>query len=132
MGAWGTGTFENDDAADWVYDLEGADDLDLVRDALEEAVEVSGYIDLREGARALAAAEVVAASAGRPLPDLPEPVSAWLDSRRPAPTDDDRSLARQAVERVTGARSELAELWGEGDKGEPWWAAVADLSSRLQ
>jgi Domain of unknown function (DUF4259) len=34
MGAWGAGPFENDDASDWVYELEEAPDLNFVRDVL--------------------------------------------------------------------------------------------------
>ena len=42
MGAWGVGTFENDDASDWVYQLEGAEDLELVRATLQAAAEPPG------------------------------------------------------------------------------------------
>lgn len=132
MGAWGPGAFENDDAGDWVYDLEGADDLDLVRDALEEAVQVSGYLDLGEGARAVAAAEVLAAASGRPGPGLPEAIVAWLDTVAPAVSDDERSLARRALERVVGPRSEITELWAEAPDGAVWRSSIDDLRSRLQ
>lgn len=132
MGAWGAGAFENDDAGDWVYDLEGADDFALVRDALDEAVLVSGYLDIGEGARAVAAAEVVAAASGRPpAAGLPEPVTAWLESNAPVVSDDDRALARRAIERVAGARSELAELWGASPDGVAWKASIDDLLARL-
>jgi hypothetical protein len=132
MGAWGSGPFDNDDASDWVYELEGADDLSLCRDALEEAALVSGYLDVGEGTKALAAAEVVAAAAGRRGSDLPEDVDAWLDTIRPEPTPDDLALARRAVERVKGNDSELAELWAESDASTEWLGLVDNLLKRLR
>jgi hypothetical protein len=131
MGAWACGPFDNDDASDWVYELEGADDLGLCRDAIEEAALVSGYLDLGEGARAMAAAEVLAAAAGRRGGDLPEDVDAWLDTIRPEATSEDLAMARRAVERVKGRDSELAELWAESDSRIEWVALADDLLKRL-
>ena len=68
MGAWGVGPFENDDASDWVYQLEGAEDLELVRGTLEAAANPQGYLEAPTCSEALAAAEVVAALSGRPTP----------------------------------------------------------------
>ena len=130
MGTWGAGPFDNDDAGDWVYELEGADDLALVRDALEEAVEAHGYLDQRDGAIAAAAAEVVAAAAGRPNSSLPEEVQAWLDTVSPKPTASDLDLARRALQRVCADKSELAEHWTRAGR-EDWQAHVNDLLARL-
>ena len=131
MDAWNIGAFANGDAGDWVYELEGADDLALCRDALEEADEVHGYLDAGEGARAIAAAEVIAAAAGRRGKDVPEEVDAWLDTVTPAPTDADLALAARAVERVRGARSELAEYWMASSSKDDWLASLDDLVARL-
>ena len=35
MGAWGTGIFDNDMACDWAGELDGAEDLSPVEEALE-------------------------------------------------------------------------------------------------
>jgi hypothetical protein len=35
MGAWGIGNFDNDDASDWVYELEEVEDMSLVEATLE-------------------------------------------------------------------------------------------------
>jgi hypothetical protein len=133
VAAWGTGAFDNDDAGDWVYELEGADDLGLCRDALEDAADTNGYLEVREARVAVAAAEVIAAAAGRPSTDLPEAVEAWLDSIRPIPSEDDLALARRAVGRVGSPRSELVEHWARAapDERSQWEAAVGDLSGRL-
>jgi len=38
MGAWGTGTFENDDAADWIAELDESNTVQPVVSALQSAV----------------------------------------------------------------------------------------------
>lgn len=78
MGAWGVGTFENDDASDWVYQLEEAGDLDLVEVTLQAAADPEAYLEAPTCCMALAAAEVVAALAGQPAPDLPEEIRTWV------------------------------------------------------
>ena len=46
MGAWGVLAFDNDDANDWAYGLEGTSDLSLVNEAFRR-VEAStgGYLE---------------------------------------------------------------------------------------
>ena len=130
MGAWGVGTFENDDASDWVYQLEEAGDLALVKSALLAAAEPSGYLESPTCAEALAAAEVVAALAGRPAPDLPEEVHAWVKAHRQKVPGDLRQLALRALDQVAGD-SELKELWQETDEMEAWADRVQELRGRL-
>ena len=62
MGTWGSGNFENDDAADFVYDFKDQG-VDAVRAALEEALNASDYLDAHIATAATAAAEFVAAAA---------------------------------------------------------------------
>lgn len=129
MGAWGAGSFDNDDALDWCAELE-AEGLPAAGGALRAAKELADdYLEAPESSMALAAAEVVAALRGRPAADLPEHVAAWVAAHPDDPGDDLVRLAREAVDAVA-AGSELAELWGEVDDAE-WRAAVADLRSRL-
>ena len=61
MGAWGTGIFDNDMACDWTGELDGADDLSPVEEALDEVLAIGdGYLDSDEASGALAACEVIA------------------------------------------------------------------------
>ena len=128
MGAWGSGSFQNDAAADWVVELERARTLGPVRRALGLAAAPGGYLDVDNAGAALAAAEVIAALNGAPASDLPEPVAEWLalHPRRAGRALLDLALA--AVRRV-GVDSELRDLW-EGDPG--WRAALRALEERLQ
>ncbi len=130
MGAWGLGSFENDDALDWVYELEGSDDLTLLQGTLSAVTGAAGsYLDAYVCCRALAAAEVVAALNGHPAPGLPEEVTSWM-AGRPSPPPDLTATAREAV-RAVRQGSELLELWEETDELPAWLVAVQDLDSRL-
>lgn len=126
MGAWGPGSFDNDDALDWLDDL-----VDGASDAIRAALEATDaeYLEAPDASSALAAAEVVAAAAGRPAADLPGEVSEWLEEHGTRQAAALAPLARRAVERVR-RDSELKELWEEGDPSE-WLAAVDGLLERL-
>ena len=130
MGAWGVGTFENDDAGDWVYQLESAADLKLVRRTLAAAADPDGYLEAPACAEALAAAEVVAALAGRPAPDLPEEVRGWAKDHALRAPPDLLDLSVRALDQVA-ADSELRELWDDSDEGPAWIDRVQELRSRL-
>jgi len=120
--------FENDDALDWLDELEGGG-AEVVRQALSKAGD--RYVEAPDGALALAAAEVVSASQGNPLGELPENVADWVTAHGAAITPEDVEMALEAVERVVGERSELAELWEESD--EPGWReSLDDLMERLR
>ena len=62
MGAWGTAAFDNDDASDWVYDLEKRG-IGAIDDALSDA-EGGGSLEMPADVNAIAAGEVVAAALG--------------------------------------------------------------------
>ena len=128
MGAWGTGAFDNDDASDWVDELEDGG-IDAIESALDDAVR-SSDLSAPTDVNAIAAAEVVAAAIGRPLPGLREDIAALVARVAPSVTPEHSARARTAVERVLNA-SELAELWAEADNGDEWRGFVQDLISRL-
>ncbi|SDS88941.1 protein of unknown function [Pseudarthrobacter equi] len=128
MGAWGFLPFENDDALDWMDELDGGD-TDFVRRAVTAVGD--GYVEAPEGSVAVAAAEVIAASQGTPAGNLPENVADWVTAHGRGITAEDVELALEAVQRVAGEESELAELWDDADEPE-WRESVDDLSERLR
>jgi len=79
----------------------------------------------------MAAAEVASASQGNPSGDLPENVADWVTAHGAELTVEDVELALQAVERVAGDESELAQLWDDADEPE-WRESLEDLSERLR
>jgi hypothetical protein len=127
MGAWGARSFENDDALDWVWELEESDDASVVRAALA-ATERDDEVEAPEAACACAAAEVVAAASGAPAEWLPDEVRTWVAAHGAAVAGL-RSEAPAAVPRVA-SRSVLQQLWAESGDAE-WDKAVADLLGRL-
>ena len=128
MGAWGTAAFDNDDASDWVYDLEKRG-IAAIDDALSEA-EGSGALDMPADVNALAAGEVVAAALGRPATGLRDDILSLARVLRADVTPDHAARARDAAARVL-AGSEVADLWGETDEDGEWRAVVDDLIGRL-
>src|SRR5687767_6352150 len=111
MGAWGSGSFENDDALDWVTGL-ADDSSDAVREALAPIASAGDeYLQAPDCSMAIAAAEAVAAARGHPNNALPEEVAGWA-AKKPVVTPDLVELARAAVDRILN-NSELKDLWDE-------------------
>ena len=126
----GAGSFENDDAMDWVVGLaEGSADS-VLREALGPLASTDeSYLEAPTCSVAIAAAEAVAAALGHPTASLPEEVVGWV-KRRPVVATDLVVLARAAVDRIV-RDSELKDLWGENDSANGWRAAMTDLRGRL-
>lgn len=142
MGAWGAGSFENDIASEWAADLADGGDVEMVRDTLTTAAACprDEYLESDEGAEALAAAEVVAAAAGRPVKAVAMGSSgphalAWGRAHAAAGKPELVELALAALERVEGPESELFELWSADDSrgagSREWFAELEDLRNRL-
>lgn len=106
MGAWGVGSFENDDAGDWVWELEEAGDGSFLVDTLQPVADAAAdkYVEVGEAACALAAAEVVAAALGQPGDDLPASVT---DPRRAHA----RARALAHLRRAYGMLSGTGAIW---------------------
>jgi hypothetical protein len=130
-GAWGPGTFDNDDALDWAHACTESKGNSVVASALEIAMQ-PGALQSPEGAAAVAAAEVVAAAKGKPSKGLPDELSDWLEHQPKQEIAKLAPLARKALARVKDPRiSELSQLWKESG-GKQWAKTVAELEARLQ
>src|SRR5688572_25986973 len=80
-GAWGVGSFDNDDALDWIGLCARSSDPQVVSSALNTALK-GGYLQAPEGSAAIAAAEAVAAALGRPSSKLPKELAVWVTSQQ--------------------------------------------------
>lgn len=129
MGTWGVGSFDNDDAADWVWELADADAA-LLSSVLSQVLQNTGYLEAPDCARAVAAAEVVAALSNRPAASLPEEVAEFVRRVGAAPNPELASAARAAMARIRSS-SELQELWKLSDHNAEWLQSIANLESRL-
>ncbi len=128
VGAWGPGSFDNDDALDWLAELTEGSSLGPVNTAFA-LVQEADYLEAPDASAAVAAAEIVAALMGRPPADLPEEAAEWVQAHPATPGATLVTRARGSVIRVR-EDSELKELWEEGDAGE-WHASMDELAARL-
>jgi hypothetical protein len=130
-GTWGSGSFENDDALDWVQQCAESKSPGVVASALQAALK-PGAIDATEGAIAVAAAEVVAASKGKPSKALPQALREWLSGQPKEEVSALAPIARKALMKVKEPKSsELGQLWSES-KDKQWASLIDELQTRLQ
>jgi hypothetical protein len=131
MGAWGTGGFDNDQAMDLAAEIcDGSDGLALIEESLSPNFT---EMDVVVATEIVAAAEILAALRGHPAASLPEMVRGWVERNKIATP---ASLARRAdklLEAVLSEESELAQLWGAGEREESEWRrSVRDLQVRIR
>lgn len=126
MGTWSHEPFGNDDANDWVYDLEGSSDLSIVEQALDDALEAEDYLEAPEGANAVAAVEVLAKLLGKGTQSdaYTEKIDEWIKTVNEQPSTALLEKAKRVLERVSAEDSELHDLWSE--VGNKEWAASID------
>ena len=143
MGTWGYKHFENDDAADFVQQLEEEGIIKIY----EAILYVSGlpeteYLEAPECQQALAAMEYVAAAKGNPSPDFPEEARKWMKEKNVEDIlegetkagylshVDITEVSLKAIERIE-TNSELQELWEETGGKEASGRELADLKKRI-
>lgn len=129
MGTWGTGSFENDHAADFMIDVLDSGDLSLLREVLDNVLTSTEYVEAPDAELAIVAAEIVAAARGRasPAAQQEEGLADWLARIRPSIDDDLLRQCRDALARILGDHSELRELWEETDSAHAWRATLIEL-----
>jgi len=134
MGAWGTGVFDNDEAADFADEVAGGGGIEAVEEALDRVLDSEvEYLELPDAAAGLVAAEIVARLHGRPGPasTYAEGVDAWIAEESPAAPAALVKKARAAIARILTDSSEMKELWLESDDFDEWKRAVDGLTARL-
>ena len=133
MGAWGTGSFQNDPARDWFSAVEEAvEPGTVIAAALDDALAEADHLELDPASTAIAGAELLASCAGQPADDLPDQVRRWVAGNGHDPHAAEIEQAVHAVQRVRDD-SELRESWEEEQGPEnSWLPAVDDLLARLR
>lgn len=142
MSIWGAGPFQNDDAADWLSELEEDPRLELVQKALSEVVDAAdvGYVEIPECCAAGAAAEVLAELLGMPgkesllEEETVEKLKGELDRLS---VREKRKLMAQALVAVEVLNdeesSELRQVMEQDEElVADWTTAMKNLESRLQ
>ncbi|MEV4687406.1 DUF4259 domain-containing protein [Microbacterium sp. LWH3-1.2] len=132
MGAWSAEPFGNDTAADWAWELDEAENWDLVLDAFTGVLEEEpATIDADVASIAIAAAEVVAHASGSPTQSdvYTESVTAFV-KRLPDPPHGIVSVALSALDIAASPQGELAALWSDGGSDD-WTTAIARVRESL-
>lgn len=129
MGAWGHGSFDNDDAQDFMFELVEASESSLLEAAVT-AVDVDENLEAPECSIALAAAEIVAAIHLENFEELPEEVRAWIEEFQIEVTTEQVSAAAVAVAKIR-VDSELQELWEDSEEYDEWLALLTNLEANL-
>jgi hypothetical protein len=129
VGAWGTGSFDNDDATDWAAGLDKLTPEELTG-ILAQAADNPEYLEAPAAYVAVAAAEVVAALGGAPAVGALPGIVHWANKHPQALTPELKPLAIRVLERVR-RNSEVKDLWMEADGLNDWIAAIRELQSRL-
>lgn len=128
MPGWGTGSFENEEAQNFLAKLNslGIDDLSPI---LARAAD-HNYADASQSTVAIVVAEIVATARGNPPHAVPNQITEWIAKIEGSPSSQMSDLARRAVEKVR-SNSELKDLWLEAEGLNEWSVVLRDLEERL-
>ncbi len=136
MGAWGTGNFDNDDAADWLCVVAESRGVGVLLSPLAVVISEPVYLEAPECSQALAASEIIAQALARDTRPLPEAIQRWLArkpglfGKRPRIEVQHGAVAMKAVQRII-ADSELKTLWQDTEEYPQWNALQQGLLERL-
>ena len=124
MGAWGGGSFENDEALDFAARVHSVDDLAAALTLRTP----QDPVDLELAVRVIVVAECVAAMRRHWHRDFPEDLARRVE----AFGSPSQSLFHHAVDHLSAVteRGELIALWAEGD-ARSFNRAIHDLFTRL-
>ncbi len=135
MGTWGPGIFDNDKAADWVFDVAKSTDMSLVESTIGKVLTAADeYLNASIAIEALAAIEVVARLKGKggDKNAHTEPVDKWVDANKFDVSSSLLNSCKNAIDRIMGNNSELIDNWqNEKEYYEQWKQEVADLKKRI-
>ena len=126
MGTFGGGSFENDEALDFVATVQSLDDISGVFSAMPKDPEISVDADVAQ--RIIATADCVATMMGRPADGIPAGLEKRL-AKLGTPTPELVEIARDSLSRVLRS-SELIDLWAEDDP-KSFNRAMTSLIDRL-
>jgi hypothetical protein len=130
-GAWSYESFGNDMALDWAGDFGDEPTPTFVKHSLE-AANTGKYIPSYIGQKIIAAAEVVAASLGRPCNDFPSDLLTTVGKHRDQ-LQQLSPMARSSVQAVLGPKSELRKDWApHASNLSEWEKSVNGLLARLK
>ena len=129
MAGWGTGSFEKEDAVNWLGELHSIQPEDLQK-ILSHAADEADYLEAFDASIVIVVAEVMAALKGVAADAVPPEIIDWVAKSKATCTPDSTHLAIRAVEKVR-RNSELKDLWLQAEGLNEWTASLQELQNRL-
>ena len=129
MGCWGVGSFENDDAMDFLYEVE-EQGLEAIGNTISLHLEEGESSEVGESF--IAAAEIVAAVSGHDSKDLPDEAASLIENFSPDDVAQWVDPCLEGLHILLRPSSEMHALWAETESLKKWEKAVHDLIERLQ
>ncbi len=140
MGAWGFKNFENDAAADFVWDVFESESG--VLKVINKITEYAANPTEEDAEETLAAIEFIAAAKGNPSDDITEEARQFVSDKLlhfkqylvPGFHREGLDVCELSVTAIESIRnsSELKELWQESDDYDKWLETLDDLSRRVK
>lgn len=129
MAAWGTKTFEEDTANDWIQELIDAEDP---REFLVDSVSTEpGFLEADQGSVVLAAAETLIALLDEPRVGVPGELVDWVGDNQCDDVSDLPETAVESIDRVLSDESELRTIWSEAEDFDEWLENVEQMRDVL-
>jgi len=132
MATWGTKTFEDDTAVDWISELAEADET---REFLLAAItlpEDDAEVDYDTAVIVVACCEVIVALLDEPRKGLPEQLKDWLSDNECDDITDLPEFASIALNQVLADDSELVTTWQEAEDYDEWKEGVDELQEIIE
>ncbi len=118
MAAWGTKTFEEDTANDWIQELIDSDDA---REFLIDSITIdSGYLEADQASAILATGETLIALLDEPRSSVPSELVDWAGDNECDDVSDLPEITLTALDKVLTDESELNNIWSDSEDYEEW------------
>lgn len=134
MGAWAVDPFGNDEACDWVFELEEVEDLSAVEEAIASIISNScNAVNVSVASVALAAIAVLVRVKERPSEVIPgsDRIDVWINKLECEPDSALFVSALSVIDIILSDSSELRLLWEETGDYAAWLLSVNELRMRL-
>jgi len=130
MESWGPGNFENEQALDWITNLQNHKDLTPIHTTFS-IIAKGVHSEAHDCANALVAIEVIAALRGMPSKHLPDELDNWISSNDLSLDDDLTTTAKHILNKISRS-SELRDIWETSGNLDKWEKSLDDLLGMAQ
>ncbi len=129
MGAWNSKPFGNDNALDWLVELEKSD-IKFLKSTIRDFLNIENTPDAGESEVLIAAATIVRSASLPTVKGIPSDAKKWVVTHGYVPCSHDITFCIRGIRKIL-ANSELQELWDESGNGKTWNKTTKKLISDL-